>query len=247
MLKSFTRAATKCSRPRLLRCYATAIKDSLGDNFRLYQDFFSHKEQVQLLAASLAALDVQESRRYKRMREKHERPELTDDMPLQDVFYPDNCYKFEQGHFDAVIHDYRERLVEAGPADLEQYRPGVSRLFDKLHPLYPSQDIQMHLLHLASIGEIHPHVDNLEASGSWILGVSLGSPRVLRLESEGCEPFEVLLPSGSVYVQRDDVRFNYKHSILKPQATARSASNHQRLSIMIRDRLASKETPIVPS
>lgn len=151
-----------------------------------------------------------------------------------------------------MIHDYRERLVEAGPADLEQYRPGVSRLFDKLRPLYPSQDIQMHLLHLATTGEIHPHVDNLEASGSWILGVSLGSPRFLRLESEGCEPFEVLLPSGSVYVQRcvcthalacscslssthrDDVRFNYKHSILKPETTDNSASNHQRLSIMIR-------------
>ena len=38
----------------------------------------------------------------------------------------------------------------------------------------------------------------------WILGVSLGFPRVLRLEkadspSEYCD---VLLPSGSVYVQR---------------------------------------------
>lgn len=247
MLQSLARTASKCPRSRWLRCYATSIKDSLGANFRLHQEFFSHKEQTQLLAVSLAALDAQESRRYKRLREKHVRPQLTDDTPLQDVFYPDSCYKFAQGHFDAVIHDYRERLVEAGPADLEQYRPGVSRLFDKLRPLYPSQDIQMHLLHLATTGEIHPHVDNLEASGSWILGVSLGSPRFLRLESEGCEPFEVLLPSGSVYVQRDDVRFNYKHSILKPETTDNSASNHQRLSIMIRDRLASQELPVVHS
>lgn len=76
--------------------------------------------------------------------------------------------------------------------------------------LYPNpSNTQMHLLHLASNGEIRPHVDNIGASGSWILGVSLGSERVLRMESvednaNGTPEhmFDVSLPSGSVYIQK---------------------------------------------
>ncbi len=63
-----------------------------------------------------------------------------------------------------------------------------------------------HALHLASDGWIAPHVDNVEASGSVIVGVSLGAERIMRLEREGTpgepEGWEVLLPSGSVYVQQ---------------------------------------------
>ena len=72
---------------------------------------------------------------------------------------------------------------------------------------------QTHLLHLASDGEILPHIDNIDASGSWILGLSLGSNRVLRMESveanSDCSPrhtFDITLPSGSVYVQRWETR-----------------------------------------
>lgn len=80
----------------------------------------------------------------------------------------------------------------------------------RLETLYPSaSNTQTHLLHLASDGEIRPHIDNIDASGSWILGVSLGSDRVLRMESveadSDCSPthtFDVTLHSGSVYVQR---------------------------------------------
>ena len=66
--------------------------------------------------------------------------------------------------------------------------------------------IQTHILHLASNGHILPHVDNTEASGSWIASVSLGGERVLRMnnESDKAKSFDILLPSGSVYVQRYD-------------------------------------------
>ena len=80
----------------------------------------------------------------------------------------------------------------------------------RLETLYPNADAtQTHILHLASNGEILPHVDNIGASGSWILGVSLGSERVLRMEpaEDGVNgiprcPFDILLPSGSVYIQK---------------------------------------------
>jgi alkylated DNA repair protein alkB family protein 7 len=64
-----------------------------------------------------------------------------------------------------------------------------------------------HLLHLAPHGEILPHVDNLDASGSVIIGVSLGAERTLRLRAKAgkedeSEGWEVKLSSGSVYLQR---------------------------------------------
>jgi alkylated DNA repair protein alkB family protein 7 len=64
-----------------------------------------------------------------------------------------------------------------------------------------------HALHLSPTGKIDPHVDNVDASGSVIIGVSLGAERVLRLErkgteNEGGDGWEVLLKSGSVYVQK---------------------------------------------
>lgn len=48
------------------------------------------------------------------------------------------------------------------------------------------------------------HVDNVQASGTWILGVSLGNTRVLRLENvtDPSDSYELALPSGSVYLQR---------------------------------------------
>ena len=49
-----------------------------------------------------------------------------------------------------------------------------------------------------------PHVDNVHASGTWILGVSLGNTRILRLENvkDPADSYEIALPSGSVYLQR---------------------------------------------
>lgn len=83
----------------------------------------------------------------------------------------------------------------------------LARIHALLHPTPPSE-LQTHLLHLASLGEILPHVDNLEASGNVILGVSLGGERVLRMSGVGAEgkkkdrAFDVLLRSGDVYIQR---------------------------------------------
>jgi len=142
-----------------------------------------------------------------------------------------------QGHFDGVIKWYREMHVSSWPSE----PPEVLRALDRLKTVHPDEPTQTHILHLSSEGEILGHVDNVEASGSWILGVSLGSTRVMRLESvvDKDDTFDILLPSGSVYLQRDSTRYNYKHSILK-EATFRGSSipNGQRLSIMLRNRLS---------
>ncbi|KAG6874272.1 hypothetical protein C0995_001497 [Termitomyces sp. Mi166 len=72
------------------------------------------------------------------------------------------------------------------------------------------------------------------------MGVSLGGERILRMEglngSDGS--FDVPLPSGSVYLQRDAMRYQYKHSILKDKLSyGQDPRIGQRLSIMIRVRL----------
>jgi alkylated DNA repair protein alkB family protein 7 len=132
--------------------------------------------------------------------------------------------------------------------------PGLGPVLKRLYSLCPTQDTQTHLLHLASCGVILPHIDNLSASGSWILGVSLGSERTLRMQASStpCRAFDVSLPSGSVYLQkcvlfyvnfqtahgrvRDAMRFTHTHSILP----CNSHRLNQRLSIMIRVRLLVK-------
>lgn len=68
-----------------------------------------------------------------------------------------------------------------------------------------------HALHLAPEGYILPHVDNVDASGTVIIGVSLGADRILRLEEatqDGRQMkivhkgWDVLLKSGSLYLQK---------------------------------------------
>jgi alkylated DNA repair protein alkB homolog 7 len=88
--------------------------------------------------------------------------------------------------------------------------PILKSALGRLETLHPdASTTQTHILHLASDGEIYPHVDNVGASGSWILGVSLGSERMLRMESveddlDGIpkRTFDVSLLSGSVYIQK---------------------------------------------
>lgn len=122
-----------------------------------------------------------------------------------------------QGHYDGVIKRFREMHVSSWPQDIPELLP----LLDRLLTVHPPAETQTHLLHLSSDGEIlvrntpgtrvralsiarKPHVDNLGASGSWILGVCLGSDRVLRLENteNSSDSYELMLPSGCVYMQK---------------------------------------------
>ncbi|KAF5391773.1 hypothetical protein D9757_001802 [Collybiopsis confluens] len=221
---------------RLIASLVNASKD-----FRFIPDYFSKSEQKLLLDASLLKLDASGSRRFQRRRQARlERSERSGFLP--DEYYEfievyprssnKSCCYFDiqarKGHYDGVIHNYREALLNSWPlAEI----PTLSPVLNRLHSLLPSQNIQTHLLHLASDGEILPHVDNVDASGRWILGVSLGSERILRLEKceNSEEAVEIPLPPGSVYLQSDSIRFDYKHSILK------SDTMGQRMSIMIRD------------
>ncbi|THH14618.1 hypothetical protein EW146_g5740 [Bondarzewia mesenterica] len=192
---------------------SSAAATDLPQDFAFFPKFFNLAEQRTLLRAALQKLDSTESRSVRRRRKEllssrlSQRPQ-TSESSIMDDFLPDDLYTFEEGHFDGVIKRFRETHVSSwGDLDTE----ALQAVFNRLRALYPTKgDTQMHILHLASDGEILPHVDNIGASGSWILGVSLGSERILHLERAGptdsaasqINVVDLLLPSGSVYVQK---------------------------------------------
>ena len=124
----------------------------------------------------------------------------------------EQSFRRVQGHYDGVIHHFREMHVTSWPADTPDLKP----IIDRIQAMCPTKDIQTHLVHLASDGEILPHVDNIHASGSWILGVSLGADRILCMQhsEDPNEAFKLLLPSGSLYIQRRVQRRTTRSSTL---------------------------------
>ncbi|KAG1835656.1 hypothetical protein EV424DRAFT_1468114 [Suillus variegatus] len=211
----------------------------LPEGFKFFPEFLSLSEQRTLLSAALFKLDSTETKQARKKRRDFLANHPQGHRVIEDIFLPDAYYNFQEGHYDGVIRHYREMHLSSWPED---QNPGLSFILARLQGLYPTSNVQTHLLHLSSVGEILEHVDNIEASGTWILGVSLGAARVLRMVSTSNpkESFEVLLPSGSVYLQmqvQDSVRYDYKHSVLKAGGDIKAG---QRVSIMIRDR---KEVP----
>lgn len=205
----------------------------LPEGFKVFPEFLSVPEQRILLIAALSKLDSTETRQARKQRRNFLANHPQEHRTIEDIFLPDAYYNFQEGHYDGVIRHYREMHLTSWSED---HNPGLSLILARLQGLYPTPNIQTHLLHLSSEGEILGHVDNIEASGTWILGVSLGAARILRMESTSDpeDSFEVLLSSGSVYLQMDRVRYEYKHSVLK------AGKAGQRVSVMVRDR---KEVP----
>ncbi|BGP58619.1 hypothetical protein JCM8202v2_006288 [Rhodotorula sphaerocarpa] len=116
----------------------------------------------------------------------------------------------------------------------------------------PPPHLILHLLHLSSTGAIFPHVDNLDAFGHTIVGISLGGERIMHFKrtedtaeeaavadpEAGPSEFEVLLEPGSAYIQREPLRTYYTHEVLEGGGwDGRPVGGTQRLSIMLRDRL----------
>jgi alkylated DNA repair protein alkB family protein 7 len=184
------------------------------DDFCFYPNFASAVEQRALLSSGLAKLDRTLSSPEAR---KRRRPFLSG--VARDGFLAPEAYVFERSHFDGVIDRYRECSLTSFPAsDDPTLDAALDGLLRRLYATFFGTDagdtaadpklvpprLVAHLLHLAPDGAIRPHVDNVDASAGTIVGLSLGSTRVLRLRADGGADaaFEVALPPGSAYVQR---------------------------------------------
>ena len=209
----------------------------ISEDLSYFPRFLSDTQQRILLNAALDRLDRTSSYASRRKRLRLLKSTETDvDTSLSHIvdvgnFLPDEYYDFEQvsftpyrpsaltpyrppnaslsqDHFDRVIVKFREARIT-----LEQWpdKENVLPILTQITSLLPPVPLQTHVLHLATKGHILPHIDNLQASGSFILGVSLGAPRILRLEKVVPSPSQhpdlvplcdLLLEPGSIYIQK---------------------------------------------
>ena len=100
-----------------------------------------------------------------------------------------------------------------------------------------------HLIDLAPDGLIAPHVDSVKFSGGLIAGLSLMSPRVMRLTPEpGKEGgvIELLLEPRSLYVLTGPLRYDFAHEVLGQGGVPSlfpppAPPLERRLSVILRD------------
>ncbi|XP_059203674.1 alpha-ketoglutarate-dependent dioxygenase alkB homolog 7, mitochondrial [Centropristis striata] len=124
--------------------------------------------------------------------------------------------RYEFDHWDDAIHGYRETERVTWGASCEEVLKRVrSVAFPEGSPLLGP----VHILDLDKAGYIKPHIDSVKFCGSTIAGLSLLSDSIMRLVKEDAtsEWLDLLLPRRSLYILRDQARFNFTHEILKDQ------------------------------
>ncbi|XP_042360598.1 alpha-ketoglutarate-dependent dioxygenase alkB homolog 7, mitochondrial [Plectropomus leopardus] len=133
--------------------------------------------------------------------------------------------RYEFDHWDDAIHGYREtERVSWGPECEEVLNRVRSVAFPEGSPLLGP----VHVLDLDRTGYIKPHIDSVKFCGSTIAGLSLLSDSIMRLVNEDVpsEWLDLLLPRLSLYILRDEARYNFTHEILKDEE---SVFNGQRV------------------
>ncbi|XP_056144209.1 alpha-ketoglutarate-dependent dioxygenase alkB homolog 7, mitochondrial isoform X2 [Lampris incognitus] len=98
----------------------------------------------------------------------------------------------------------------------------------------------VHVLDLDKAGYIKPHIDSVKFCGSTIAGISLLSDSVMRLVKEGTtnEWLDLLLPRRSLYILRDQARYDFTHEILKDEESVfhgHRVPRQRRISVICRN------------
>lgn len=136
--------------------------------------------------------------------------------------------RYEGGHFDKVITQYREVQKQARFFS-EDNRQVLKRVRDTVFPP-DAQLLPVHILDLAAEGEIGPHVDHVEYSGRFIVGLSLLTDAVMTLRHQHSDVLaRILLPRRSLYVMVDESRYDWEHAIPLQE-------KGRRVSLLFRDR-----------
>lgn len=155
--------------------------------------------------------------------------------------------KYESRHFDSVIENYRECYVSRFP-------PGLVPILDRAFALFPPSRPPMrffHALDLHQEGDIRDHVDHVEYSGHYVVGLCLLTDAVMTLKhTSNGDVARVYLPRRALYCLQGEARFEWGHAILKgPQPFQdRLITKTRRVSLIFRDEaLADKQSqPLTP-
>ncbi|TKA51447.1 hypothetical protein B0A53_05360 [Rhodotorula sp. CCFEE 5036] len=256
------------------RALSTIQSHSPHPALTILPDYLDANEQSLLLRHSLRLLDSPS--RTTSAGRKRRREWIKSNPTWGGGFIGDEAYDWEEAHFDSVIKQYREMLVREGMwefqptgaeplGDAKELEAALNKIYALLPPsthassatgapaatpptTSPPSHLILHLLHLSSRGAIYPHVDNLEAFGRTIVGISLGGERIMRfnrvqsadakVNDSGPANFDVLLSPGSAYIQNEPLRTYYTHEVLESAKWhGRVVGGTQRLSIMLRDKL----------
>ncbi|XP_036945864.1 alpha-ketoglutarate-dependent dioxygenase alkB homolog 7, mitochondrial [Acanthopagrus latus] len=145
--------------------------------------------------------------------------------------------RYEFDHWDDAIHGYREtERLSWGAACEEVLNRVRSAAFPEGSPLLGP----VHILDLDKTGYIKPHIDSVKFCGSTIAGLSLLSDSIMRLVKEGAadEWLDLLLPRHSLYILRDEARYNFTHEILKDEESVfngKKVPRLRRISVICRN------------
>ncbi|KAI2497846.1 dioxygenase [Fragilaria crotonensis] len=171
---------------------------------------------------------------------------------LEDVQKRMQRRRYEKGHWDAVISDYKEielinehELQEMSRNTLEKTR----HLLLENHLDRNATWLPCHAIDLKRDGELKAHVDSVRFSGGMVAGISFLSSSIMRLRpgSEvGRNPedgfVDLLLPPLSLYVLTGVSRYEYAHELLPSgsvfesvDGTTVEVERQNRISIIFRD------------
>ncbi|KAM9843575.1 alpha-ketoglutarate-dependent dioxygenase alkB homolog 7, mitochondrial [Aulostomus maculatus] len=145
--------------------------------------------------------------------------------------------RYEFDHWDDAIHGYRETERAMWGAVCEGVLNRVrSVAFAEGSPLLGP----VHILDLDKTGYIKPHIDSIKFCGSTISGLSLLSDSIMRLvkEDDPREWLDLLLPRRSLYILRDQARYNFTHEILKDEDSVfngQKVPRQRRISVICRN------------
>uniref|UniRef100_A0A3Q2PJF5 Alpha-ketoglutarate-dependent dioxygenase alkB homolog 7, mitochondrial n=1 Tax=Fundulus heteroclitus TaxID=8078 RepID=A0A3Q2PJF5_FUNHE len=145
--------------------------------------------------------------------------------------------RYEFDHWDDAIHGYREtERLRWGPVCEEILNRVRSVAFPQGGPLLGP----VHVLDLDKAGYIKPHVDSVKFCGSTIAGLSLLSDSIMRLVKDDApnEWLDLLLTRRSLYILRDQARYNFSHEILKDEESVfngHRVPRQRRISVICRN------------
>lgn len=157
--------------------------------------------------------------------------------------------KYEFDHWDDAIHGFRE--IERSRWS-QRASSIVARARATAFPDSCQQLPQTHVLDLAKSGVIKPHVDSVRFCGNIICGLCLLSDAVMRLRHVELKDqiVDVLLRRGSLYIMRDEARYNFSHEVLGEEESffqGERVVRDRRVSIMSRNQPVEHSTVESPS
>lgn len=165
--------------------------------------------------------------------------------------------EYEPHHFDNVIRGYRECTATnwnpASQSSLEtssnnndlRVQTIMETMQERIRRETGRDNIRFCSPHILDLKDgqsgILAHVDNLQASGSVISGLSLISNAVIIFKAISSDfQFRILIPPNSLYIQTDTLRFKFTHEIPLSEDENHSIDGNyivrkRRLSIILRD------------